>query len=359
MVGKVLVIGGTGAIGKSLVHILLEKKYKVDVTSRNMHNEGKQKNVRFFKGNGHEINFIQDILRDNYYDAIVDFMTYVPETFQRNIQLLLKGTDQYFFMSSGRVYADSEELLTEKSVRLLDSEINREDFITEKYALSKAEEEDILYKSGKKNWTIVRPYLTYNDYRLQLGFYEKECWLPRALAGLSIVLPSDIAKSYTTMTNGEDVAEVISLLIGNKKALGEVIQIASSEALMWGDIAEIYSDVLEKEMGVKLKINRLVEAEEMIGLWPKSLIKYDRVYNRRFCCDKLYSIIGAEKIIFRNVRKGLGNCLKTFLSNPDVGSLYVNYEAWSDRVTKERSSLNRFESSKAKIRYIGKRYFIK
>lgn len=59
------------------------------------------------------------------------------------------------------------------------------------------------------------------------------------------------------------------------------------------------------------------------------------------------------------VQNGLENCLKTFLDNPNIGSLYVNYEAWSVRITGERSPLKRFEGSKGKIRYIGKRYFIK
>ena len=53
--------------------------------------------------------------------------------------------------------------------------------------LTKALQENLLRASGYKNWTIVRPYITFSDIRLQLGVYEKEQWLYRALQGRAIV----------------------------------------------------------------------------------------------------------------------------------------------------------------------------
>ena len=50
---------------------------------------------------------------------------------------------------------------------------------TDEYALSKARQEDILHRSGKNNWTVIRPYITYSEIRLQLGVLEKELWLYR------------------------------------------------------------------------------------------------------------------------------------------------------------------------------------
>ena len=45
------------------------------------------------------------------------------------------------------------------------------------YAIAKAKMENLLKKPSKKNWTIIRPYITFNDNRLQLGTLEKEMWL--------------------------------------------------------------------------------------------------------------------------------------------------------------------------------------
>lgn len=41
------------------------------------------------------------------------------------------------------------------------------------YAIAKAKQEDILRNSDFINWTIVRPYITYLDARLQLVFLKK------------------------------------------------------------------------------------------------------------------------------------------------------------------------------------------
>ena len=84
-------------------------------------------------------------------------------------------------------YANENGRITEKSKRLLDVCTDEEYLKTDEYALTKVRQENILLSSGKKNWTIIRPYITYNVERLQLGVYEKENWLYRALHGRSIV----------------------------------------------------------------------------------------------------------------------------------------------------------------------------
>ena len=68
-------------------------------------------------------------------------------------------------------------------MRLLDVSHDSIYLKTDEYALAKARQEDILRKSGKNNWTIIRPYITYSESRLQLGVLEKEAWLYRALKG--------------------------------------------------------------------------------------------------------------------------------------------------------------------------------
>ena len=64
--------------------------------------------------------------------------------------------------------------------------------------LAKARQEDLLFNSGNNNWTIVRPYITYSENRFQLGIYEKEGWLNRALSGNDIIFSRDIGDCITT-----------------------------------------------------------------------------------------------------------------------------------------------------------------
>ena len=53
-------------------------------------------------------------------------------------------------------------------------------------------EENLLFNSEKNNFTIIRPTITYNTQRLQLGVLEKENWLYRALHGRAIVFSDDV-----------------------------------------------------------------------------------------------------------------------------------------------------------------------
>ena len=60
-------------------------------------------------------------------------------------------------------------MITEESERLLDTSIDQDFLSTDEYSLTKARQEDILQSSKQKNWTIIRPYITYGTSRLQLG----------------------------------------------------------------------------------------------------------------------------------------------------------------------------------------------
>lgn len=152
-------------------------------------------NIHYVVGNAHDMAFLENILNEKY-DAILDFMVYKPEEFRDRYIKFLENTSQYVFLSSARVYADSPDaLIEESSKRLLDTSKDQEFLQTNEYSLAKAREEDLLLKSDSQNWTIIRPYITYYDERLQLGVFEKETWLRRALAGKKIVFSRNIAEN--------------------------------------------------------------------------------------------------------------------------------------------------------------------
>lgn len=215
---KVLVLGGTGAMGMHLVQKLADQSYDVYVTSRSR--SGQQGDITYIAGNAKNDTFLQQML-SQHWDCIVDFMVYSTEQFESRFKQFLDTTDHYIFISSSRVYANSNVPLTENSPRLLDISEDKQYLATDEYALTKARQENLLFKSGEKNWTIIRPYITYDTERLQLGVFEKEDWLYRAIHGRSIVVAKDIQNKQTTLTLGKDVANAMAALIGNKKAHGE------------------------------------------------------------------------------------------------------------------------------------------
>lgn len=231
---NILILGGTGAMGMSLVSILAADLNNEIVVTTRSRRDSAYENVTYIKGNAMDNEFMNVLLRRMRWDAIVDFMSYDKKTFSLRYNNFLDSTRQYVFISSARVYAPSNGLLTENSPRLLDICTNADYMKTEEYALSKAMQEDLLYKSGNKNYTVVRPSLTYNNERLQFALYEKEGWLGRYLRGKQIVFPENMKNLKQTFSHGEDVAKAIAKLIGNEKAMGETTHIAGAKAISWG-----------------------------------------------------------------------------------------------------------------------------
>ena len=99
---KILVLGGTGAMGVDLVKILAKRGESVTVTSRS-ERKSEFSNVKYIKGDAHDNAFLKSLLSENY-DAIVDFMIYNTEEFKTRRDILLDATGQYLFLSSSRVY---------------------------------------------------------------------------------------------------------------------------------------------------------------------------------------------------------------------------------------------------------------
>lgn len=346
---SVLVLGGTGAMGKPLVQILDKAGFSVTVTSRSEHSSD---TVKYVKGNAHQRDFLKNLLKQRY-DVIVDFMSYHTSEFKEISKIILPQTSQYIFISSARVYAKSDKPLTENSPRLLDICEDNAYLATDEYALSKARQENILYESGYSNWTIVRPGLTYNDERLQLAICEKEEWLYRALNGRTIVFPKELETIHTTMTHGNDVALAISKLVDNPGAGGEVLHIAGAKATTWG---QIYQNVLLKHKGMKAKVYYAENVEKIsIVLDRYYQVKYSRATDRTFNNDKLYSVIGPMNFIPPEV--GLPQCLSDFImKNGKFKRILWKTEACFDRLTKERTPLRAFASKKGKLAYFVARY---
>lgn len=348
---RVLVMGGTGAIGGHVASMGAARGWEVYVTSRGR--DGNEGSIRYIRGNALNMEFIESVLSQRW-NAIVDFMIYSTGEFQSRLERLLDATDQYLFPSSARVYADSRFPIREDSPRLLDVSKDEGYLSTDEYALAKARQEDLLKESSRNNWTIVRPYITYARERLQLGVLEKEAWLYRALKGRTIVFSQDIADHVTTMTHGRDVAKGILSLIGNREAFGETYHITTDKSYTWNEILEIYLGTLEEKMGKRPNI-LMVSLEQFNMCHPAYYqTKYDRLYDRRFDTQKIARYVHVAN--FEDVNTGLKRELEAFLDAPCFKSISWRYEAMKDRLTGERTPLNTIPGVKNKVRYALARY---
>lgn len=338
-------------MGAHVIELLDDGANKVVVTSRQERES--TGHVQYLKGNARDMTFVEKVL-EKPWDVIIDFMSYGTDEFKSRLDILLGATQQYIFLSSARVYSESKGEITENTPRLLDVSDDKEYLKTDEYALAKARQENLLYHSGRQNWTVIRPSITFSESRMQLGVLEKEAWLYRALNGRSIVFSNDIADKLTTMTYGRDVAEGICSIIGNSKSFGETFHITSSEAFAWKDILEVYLEALERKLGSRPSV---VMVEESPNLkFGKYQVIYSRYFNRKFNNDKISKFVDVES--FGKPKEDLKRCMEVFLETPRFRNINWKLEAVNDRLAKEYTPLKEIPTFKNKTIYAAERFQI-
>ncbi|NMB95461.1 MAG: NAD-dependent epimerase/dehydratase family protein [Clostridiaceae bacterium] len=299
---KVLVLGGTGAMGVYLVPELASMGYQVkvisldNVVSDNSH-------ITYVQANAKDNSFLYGLLQENY-DAIVDFMLYSTKEFSERYEMMLSNTNHYIFLSSYRVYANST-LIKENSPRLLDVSEDKEFLATEDYALYKAKQEDILKASKFDNWTVVRPAITYSKFRYQLVTLEANTVIYRAMNKLPVILPEEAIHIQGTMSWAGDVAKMLSRLVLNPAALKETYTVATSEHHTWEEIANYYKEIIGLEY-------LTVDTETYLSFFDPSVMKgaryqllYDRCFNRIIDNSKILQATGLKQSDLMPLKEGL------------------------------------------------------
>ncbi len=165
------------------------------------------------------------------FDAVVDFIAYVPEHIEADLALFAGRTDQYIFISSATVYR-----------RPPPSYIVTEETPLENawwpYARAKIACEERLRLAAREQGfpaTIVRPSYTYGPAKLPSAVGSGHTVVDRLRRGRPILVHGD-GQSLWTMTHRTDFAKGLVGLLGNGRALGEAVHITSDEVLTWDEI---------------------------------------------------------------------------------------------------------------------------
>ncbi|WP_237134321.1 NAD-dependent epimerase/dehydratase family protein [Pseudohongiella sp. O18] len=350
---KALVLGGTGAMGAHLVDLLEDEGYQVYVTTRK--NRTPHGSIKYIVGDAKDSAFIDTLVGSNW-DVIVDFMHYSTQIFECRVTRFLNSTRQYVYLSSARVYADSSSSIGENHPRLLDTSRDTSFLESDEYAIEKAQQEDVLLNTGLNNWTIVRPYITFSENRLQLGIFEKEGWLYRALRGRTIIFSQDMNEKITTLSYGLEIAVMIKSVIGNPEALGRIYNTTTSEHIRWNSVIKIYLDCIENFNGSRPKV-LLVGEQELMKCKPvKYQFKYDRIYDRKFDSSEVLQF--CPDLNFRSVSESLASCVEKFLERREFNQIDWRSEAIKDRICGEMAELSEIPGLRRKLQYIFYRFAI-
>ena len=319
---RILVLGGTGAMGVYLVPLLLKSGAEVFVTSRREHQS--KDGLAYIIGNAHENDFVKKCIAQIAPDAIVDFMNYKTPEFATRTELLVNASSHYLFLSSYRVFND-DVVLTERSPRLLDTVHDDAFLSSDIYPIAKARQEDIL-KSGGGTWTIVRPCITYSRERFQFGCLEANTVCYRSFQNVPVVIPSEMLDKVTTMTWGGDVAEMLLRLILNPIAYNQDFNVATSESHTWREVFSYYAELI----GMRIMETSLKDYERIIGSHYHYQIVYDRMFDRRLDNGKILSATGLRQDDFTKLRDGLGRELEWFRHNQFYNFLNIPENARMD-----------------------------
>ena len=296
---KVLLIAGGGTLGRYTAKELLNKGCAVDVICLEDYTSNNPK-LCYYKAKA-DLNYLTEFLKDKYYDGIVNFIHYyVPEMYKPVHKLLTSKTDQLIFLSSYRVYAESKQPLTEEAPFLADVVEDEEFLKSEDYAVPKAICEKYLREeSDTKNWTVVRPVISFSDKRFDLVTVSGHEIIDAARSGKTVILP-EAAKNLTAGLDwAGNSGKLIANLLFKKECLGEAYTVSSGQNLTWGEVADIYTRLT----GVNF---RWTDTEEYVstGHGGNGLF-YDRLYDRAVDNTKILKATGFKNEDFTSIEDGI------------------------------------------------------
>ena len=338
---RILVLGGTGAMGVYLVPLLQQMGARVYVTSRREHQPSD--GLSYIVGNAHELEFVRKCVAESSPDAIVDFMNYKTPEFEQRAEHLANASGQYVFLSSYRVFND-DSVITERSPRLLDTISDDKFLSSDIYPIAKARQEDIVTGGGGQ-WTIIRPCITYSKERFQFGCLEANTVCYRSLQNVPVVIPSEMLDKTTTMTWGGDVAKMLSRLILNPQAINQDFNVATSESHTWREVLSYYAEII----GMRAIECTLDEYEKIISDHYHYQVIYDRMFNRRLDNRKVLKATGLRQDGFMGLKDGLKMELEWFKSHQYYSFLNVPENARMDKYCDAQINLASLSAEDAKI----------
>jgi nucleoside-diphosphate-sugar epimerase len=232
---KVLFIGGTGVISSACSQLAVERGIDLYLLNRGQSQRPAPQGAHVLHGDSHDRASATQVLKDQTFDAVVNWIAFHPEQVAADVDLFRDRTGQYVFISSATVYQKpAASLPITESTPLGNPYWD--------YAQAKIACENLLVQANRQNrfpTTIVRPSHTYDQTMTLLeGGYTM---IARMRKGKQVIVAGD-GTSLWTLTHHRDFAKGFVGLLGNPHAIGDAYHITSDEILTWNQIYAILAD---------------------------------------------------------------------------------------------------------------------
>ncbi len=322
---KVLFIGGTGNISSASSRLALEKGFDLYLLTRgNSHNI--PKGAHILKADINDTSKVKTLLRNHYFDVVVNWIAFGPEDIDRDYELFKDKTDQYIFISSASCYQKplSHPIITE-STPLANPFWD--------YSRNKIACEDrlvFLYRNKFFPITIVRPSLTYETViPVPIGGWTEYTIVDRIKKGEKIIIHGD-GSSLWTITHARDFAVGFIGLLGHQQALGHSFHITSDEILTWNQIYEAVALAAGREAEI------VHIPSDYLGTFDEHLrgsLQGDKAVSTIFDNSKIRRFVPEFNPTIR-FKDGIRDTIKWFEQEPERMIIKEETNEFMDRIIK-------------------------
>ena len=326
---RILIIGGTGTISSAITRQLAASGQDLWLLNRGTRKQEVPAGVKQIVADISNEEEVKRLLGDMQFDAVCEFIGFVPEQVERDIRLFKGRTRQYVYISSASAYnKPASNHVINEGTTLANPYWE--------YSRNKIACEELLMKEYRENAfpvTIVRPSHTYCERSVPVSVHGlKGSWqvLKRMIDGKPVVVQGD-GSSLWTLTWNEDFARGFIGLLGNPKAIGEAFQIMSDESLTWNQVYKCVADAL----GVAFH-PYYVSSEFLAAVAPKEYdftgnLLGDKSVTVVFDCSKLKRVVPGFQATTR-FHEGVRRCVDYLLSHPELQVEDEEFDAWCDQV---------------------------
>jgi len=275
---RVVVIGGTGNISKSIVRVLLERGH--DVTCFNRGTSGALPDgVRHIKGDRLDREAFEKTMQKEKFDAAIDMLCYNAEDAESDVRAFT-GIGHFVFCSTTCTYGVDYDWmpLTEDHPQRAFTPYGKNKIAAEKVFLK-------AYHTNGFPVTIIRPSTTYGD---KLGLLRQIAfdfsWLDRIRKGKPILVSGD-GKAIHQFLHVDDAAYGFVGAMERQRCIGQAYNLVRDDYVQFDQYHRTAMEIIGKEV-------------PMVGLPLDTLLTIDPVrfaiagdefsFNDYYSSEKIY-----------------------------------------------------------------------
>ena len=326
---KILMIGGTGTISSAITRQLAASPHDLWVLNRGNRQGELPKGVNQIVADISDEALVNELLGDQTFDVVCEFIGFVPEQVERDIRLFRHRTRQYVYISSASAYhKPARGYIINEGTTLANPHWQ--------YSRNKIACEELLMRHYREEGfpvTIVRPSHTYCERSVPLGIHGLNgSWqvVKRMMEGKRVLIQGD-GSSLWTMTWNEDFAQGFIGLLGNPHAIGEAFQIMSDESLTWNQIYQAIADALHVELKPYYVSSAFLAAVAPEAYDMEGSLLGDKAVSVVFDCSKLKRAVPGFQARVR-FEEGVRRTIDYLLEHPELQVEDPDFDRWCEQV---------------------------